>query len=136
MNKAVEIIIYKIMVNPVAVFGSETWVEAEMDMNRLVKGEREISRRVHGPGVEQGMWRIRTDQEPRELYKELDIVVDVKMKRLEWTGHVVRMDEGIIVKKILESKPEGSRRRGRPRMRWLEDVEKNMRGMKVKRWRQ
>jgi len=63
------------------------------------------------------MWRIRTDQELRELYKELDIVVDVKMKRLEWTGHVVRMGQGRTVKKILESKPEGSRRRGRPRMR-------------------
>jgi hypothetical protein len=47
------------------------------------------------------MWRIRTDQELRELYKELDIVADVKLKRLEWTGHVVRMDEGRTVKKIL-----------------------------------
>ena len=57
-----------------------------------------------------------------------------KMKRLEWTGHVVRMDQGRTVKKILESKPEGRRRRERPRMRWLEDVEKDLREMKVKRW--
>jgi hypothetical protein len=60
------------MVKPVAVFGSETWVVAEMDTNRLGKGERRILRRVHGPGLEQGMWRIRTDQELRELYKELE----------------------------------------------------------------
>jgi len=39
------------------------------------------------------------------------------MKRLEWTGHVVRMDQGRTVKKILEGKPEGSRKWGRPRMR-------------------
>jgi hypothetical protein len=58
------------------------------------------------------------------------------MKRLEWTGHVVRMDQGRTVKKILESKPEGSRRRGRPRMRWLEDVKKDLREMKIKRWQQ
>jgi hypothetical protein len=54
------------------VFGIETRVVAEMDMNRLGKGERRMLRRVHGPGLEQGMWRIRTDQELRELYEELE----------------------------------------------------------------
>jgi hypothetical protein len=85
-------------------------------------------------GVEEEIWKIRTDQELRELYKELDIVADTKKKRLEWTGHVLRMDQGRTVK-ILESKPEGSRRWGRPRMRWLEGVEKDLREMKVKRRR-
>jgi hypothetical protein len=85
-------------------------------------------------GVQQGIWRIRTDQELRKLYKELDIVVDIKKERMEWTGHIVRMDQGRTAKKILGSKLEGSRR-GRPRMRWLEDVEKDMRQMKVRRWR-
>jgi hypothetical protein len=42
-------------------------------------GERKILRRVHGPGVQQGMWRI-TGQELRELYTELDIVIDVKRR--------------------------------------------------------
>jgi hypothetical protein len=56
------------------------------------------------------------------------------MKRLEWTGHVIRMDQGNTVKKIFESKPEGSRRRGRPRLRCPEDAEKVLRQMKVKRW--
>ena len=42
------------------------------------------------------------------------------------------MVEGRPVKKVTESKPEGGRRRGRTRLRWLEDL----REMKVKRWRQ
>ena len=46
------------------------------------------------------------------------------------------MDQGRIGKKINESKPEGGRRSGSPRMRWLEDVEKDLREMKFKRWRQ
>jgi hypothetical protein len=45
------------------------------------------------------------------------------------------MDQGRTVKKILESKLEESRKE-RLRMRWLEDVEKDLREMKVKRWRQ
>jgi hypothetical protein len=55
----------------------------------------------------------------RELYKDLDTVADIKKKRLEWTGHVERMDHRRTVKKVFESKPkpEGSRRAGRPRLR-------------------
>jgi PAS domain-containing protein len=48
-------------------------------------------------------------------------------------GHVVRM--GRRVKKIFETKSEGSRRKGRPRLRWLEDLREDLREMKFKRWR-
>ena len=53
---------------------------------------------------------------------------------MEWIGHVVRTDQGRTVKKIFESKLEGSRGRGRPRLRWLEVMEKDLRAVKVKRW--
>ena len=35
--------------------------------------------------------------------------------------------------KVFQSKPEGRRRRGRPRLRWQEDVEKDLREKKFKR---
>jgi hypothetical protein len=38
--------------------------------------------------------------------------------------------------KVFESKQERSRRRGRPRLRWLEDVKKDLLEKNVKRWRQ
>jgi hypothetical protein len=34
------------------------------------------------------------------------------------------MDQGRTVKKVFESKLEGGRRRGSPRFRWLENVER------------
>jgi len=43
---------------------------------------------------------------------------------------------GRIVKKVYESKPEESRRRGNVTLRWLEDVEKDRCEMKVNSWRQ
>jgi len=49
------------------VCGSETWALAEMDMNRLGTWDRKILRRLHGPAGAQGIWRIRTDKELREL---------------------------------------------------------------------
>ena len=83
--------------------------------------------------VEQGTWRIRNNPELRELGKDLNIITNIKKKKLEWIDHVVRMDQGRTVKKILESKPEESRRRENPRLRWLED-EKDMWETKVRRW--
>jgi len=42
------------------------------------------------------------------------------------------MDQGRIVKTVIGSKPEGSRRSRRSRLRWLEDVEKYLRKINVK----
>jgi len=52
------------------------------------------------------------------------------------TGYVVRMVQGRIVKKVFGSKLEGNRRSGRPKPRWLEDVETYLREKKVKRLQQ
>jgi hypothetical protein len=40
------------------------------------------------------------------------------------------------IKGMYASKPGGRRRKERPRLRWLEDVEKNLREINVNRWRQ
>jgi hypothetical protein len=85
--------------------------------------------------VEQGIWRIRTNQELGELYKDLDIVAGIKKKRFEWMGHVARMDQARTVKEVFESKAWGSRS-VRLRLRWMKDVDKDLREMKVKTWRQ
>jgi hypothetical protein len=58
----------------------------------------------------------------------------MKKKRLELTGHVVRMDQERTIWIILASKPQQSTRRRRPRIRWLEDVEKDLWERKVERW--
>jgi hypothetical protein len=75
MITAVKIKMYEMMVKPVVVYGSETWPAIEMDMKRLNTWER-----IYGPVVEQGIWRIRTDQELWKLYKDLDIIADIKKK--------------------------------------------------------
>ena len=44
----------------------------------------------------------------------------IKSRRLEWTGHVARMEEGRSVLKIVTGTPTGKRPLGKPRLR-LED---------------
>jgi hypothetical protein len=83
------------------VFGSATWAMHGMDLNRLGTWVRKILRKAHGLVGEQEMWIIRSNQELRELYRDLDIYADISQKRLEWTGTVVRMAQGRIFKKII-----------------------------------
>jgi Na+-transporting NADH:ubiquinone oxidoreductase subunit NqrF len=45
------------------------------------------------------------------------------------------MNEARIVKKIFEENLEGRRGRGRPRLRWSNDVEDDLRMLGVKKWR-
>ena len=59
----------------------------------------------------------------------------LKSKRISWLGHVIRMEENRIEKKLFNGKPGGRRRIGRPRLRWLDDAEEDLRKMKVRRWR-
>jgi hypothetical protein len=49
---------------------------------------------------------------------------------LAWIGHVVRIHQGRRVKIIFESEPEGSRRQGRPRLRWIGRYRKESMGDK------
>ena len=46
--------------------------------------------------------------------------------RLRWAGHLVRMEEGRSVFKILTGKPTGKRPLGRPRRRWEDTIRMNL----------
>jgi hypothetical protein len=69
------------MVKPVALCGSEAWRVTELDTKRLNTWKKKMLRNVYGPVVEQGIWRIRNNQELRELYKDLDIAADIKKEK-------------------------------------------------------
>jgi hypothetical protein len=45
------------------------------------------------------------------------------------------MDEKRIPKRVFEWKPKGRRVRGRPRKRWVEDIEEDIQTLGIKGWR-
>jgi hypothetical protein len=67
VSKAVKTKIYKTLVKPIVMYGSEAWSLTEADMIRLNTWERKILRYIHGPVVENKYWRIRTNHELQVL---------------------------------------------------------------------
>jgi hypothetical protein len=49
---------------------------------------------MYGPTYEGGCWCPRWNNELYSLYKEPDIVEGIKIRRLEWAGHIIRMEKG------------------------------------------
>jgi hypothetical protein len=58
--------------------GSEVWSLCRNDANTLVMWKRKISRRIFGPVKENGMWRICTNQELTNPYREPDIISEIR----------------------------------------------------------
>jgi hypothetical protein len=51
----------------------------------------------------------------------------IKLVRIRWAGHVLRMEESNPAKKVLCIKPGGiGERRGRPMLRWCNEVEEDV----------
>jgi hypothetical protein len=69
------------------------------------------------------------------MYQDLDLVTTMRKSKLKWLGHVHRMSSQKRPEMVLEGNPGGRRRKGRPRKRWLDDVQDDMMKTGVKRWR-
>ena len=50
------------------------------------------------------------------------ITETIRLNRLQWFGHIQRMEENRIPKKAIYINLETTRLRGRPRNRWQEEV--------------
>jgi hypothetical protein len=55
--------------------------------------KRKILRTIYGLTQEGGCWRPRWNNELYSLYNGPNIVEDIKIRKVEWAGHIIRMEE-------------------------------------------
>ena len=69
---------------------------------------------------------LRNEDIRRELVVE-DMLKFIERGQLRWDGHVKRIADSRYPKKYLEWIPDGRRQVGRPRKRWLENIDLSLR---------
>ena len=82
---------------------------------------------------EKKLWRIRRNDELEAIIKRENIVRFIKGQRIRRLGHIERMQDTAIPKKMY-GKLYATRQRGRPKMRWLDDVSTDLRKMGINEW--
>jgi hypothetical protein len=100
-------------------YASETWTLTKRDRKNLNIFETKVYRRMLGPVYdnEKENWRILTNKEIYASVKKPTIVETVRLNRLHWFGHIQRMEENKIPKRVLYMSLGITRLRGRPRNR-------------------
>ena len=69
-----------------------------------------------------------------ELINYRNVINYVKAQRVSWFGHINKMPETSIVRKIYKWKPSTVRPVGRPKSQWEDDVRNDLRKTKLIKW--
>ncbi|KAI4456379.1 hypothetical protein MML48_8g00004976 [Holotrichia oblita] len=90
-----------------------------MDESKINAIEMKHLRRIAG----KTRWDKVKNEDIRVITKQEPIIERIKKKQLEWYGHVRRMKTSRITKKVMEARSLTTRRRGRPRRKWINQIQ-------------
>jgi hypothetical protein len=76
-------------------YGCETWSLILREEHRLRVFENRVLRGIFGPKRDEvtGEWRKLHSEEFHNLYSSLNIIRQIKSRRMRWVEHVARMGE-------------------------------------------
>ena len=107
--------LYKALILPIAIYGSETWPITKQDTQKLIVFENNCLRSILNVKLQD---RISMDR-LRRMAKINNTIDNVICKRrLTWFGHVCRLPDESLVKRALKEDFQSKRRKGRPPKRW------------------
>jgi len=81
-----------------------------------------------------GTWRIKTNDELDKLVRHKNIINHIKSQRISWFGHLQRMPEERMLKKVYKWKRMLTRPLGRPKNRREDNIRNDMKKLKIKNW--
>jgi hypothetical protein len=102
LPKELKLRINSTIIDKTLTYASETWMLTKRDRGQLNIFERKVYRRILGPvyDKEKGNWRISTNKKIYAIVKIPTIIETVRLHRLRWFGHVQRMEENRISKRV------------------------------------
>ncbi|KAI5715485.1 hypothetical protein M8J77_016861 [Diaphorina citri] len=114
---------------PILTYGCETWTIRKKDNTRMQAAEMKFLRSMVGKTRRDRIRNI-------DIRKMVDIEsLEEKMRerRLKWYGHVMRMNDERLPKKVYDMEMEGTRPKGRPRYRYEDTIKFDV-GKKQGNW--
>ena len=131
--------VYKSVVRPAMLYSCETWPMKRAQERRMEVAEMRMLRWMCGVTKRD---RIKNNL-IRGTVKVTEVSKKLQERRLQWFGHVMRRGDDFPCKRVMNMEVPGTRRRGRPRMRWRDSVNRDMRERNVneglvhdrRRWR-
>ena len=123
IKKETKINIYKTIVRSVLTYGTETWILNKKIKSKLASTEMDFLRRSSRHSK---LEKVRNIEIRRQMNYQESIIDYIQRKQLSWYGHVKRMDDSRIPRRLLDWVPEGRRRRGRPGT-WTSGIAEAMR---------
>jgi hypothetical protein len=116
-------LIYKSIVESIMLYGSETWTLNRRQKSKLLATEMDYWRHSARKSRRE---RIRNTVIREMMKVEKTILGRIEQKQLQWCGHVKRMENGRVLKTIMEWETEGRRRKGRPLGTWIDGIRYSM----------
>ena len=91
--------------------------------------KNKVFRKIFGAKRDEitGEWRKLHNAELYALYSSRNIIRNLKSRRLRWAGHIAHMEQFRNAYRVLVGKPEGKRSLGRPRRRWNDNINMDLR---------
>ena len=112
-------VLYERVIVPTVTYGSELWGMKVSDRQKLNVFEMRCLRDMMGVTR---MDRVRNDVIRQRTGVETQLATRVDRNVLRWFGHVERMDNDTLLKRVLNAKVDGRWARGRPRLGWMDGV--------------
>ena len=81
------------------------------------------------------MGRIKYNDDLYTLYKDSNIITYIKINGLRWAGHVIRLEEQNLARRLFAAVVEGRREKGRPKLRWEDGVTGDVKKLGERHWR-
>ena len=116
------------------------WAMTSDDLSRLIRNDNWMVRWICSK-------KLSDRCTVSDLHSKLNIISlaeTIRRGRLRWFGHLMRMDENLWQKKVLTYVVPGVAPRGHPKVRWMDNVKKDMKDLSIEadltadraRWRQ
>ncbi|GJY10408.1 ataxia telangiectasia mutated family protein [Tanacetum coccineum] len=118
---------YRVAIRPAMIYGSECWPITKAQANRVEVAELRMLRWTCGKSM--------VDMIPNGVFRaelDFDSIID-KMRegRLRWFGHLKRRPQTAPVRRVEAMVVDGSRRRGRPKLRWEDRLKQDMKELRL-----